>query len=210
MKVVRLSALRTGRLYPPGNIPGTHFCSRLNRPQGHSGAGRIILLKNSNDSIGNRTRDLLACSAVPQPTTPQRAVRNVCNYTLIYKVSHFKGLESSSNTLWEPPISHNIRLCALNGYCRVWKAFPCVMWNSDDFTQTRKTYDAWQRSGRLCQINYEDWSSTPYERHILLQRHSKIDCCDQTGRRLDSKLASESLQLTVMARRANSLPKTRE
>jgi len=26
MEVVRLSALRTGRLYPPGNIPGTHFC----------------------------------------------------------------------------------------------------------------------------------------------------------------------------------------
>jgi hypothetical protein len=26
MKVVRLSALRTCRLYPPGIIPGTHFC----------------------------------------------------------------------------------------------------------------------------------------------------------------------------------------
>jgi hypothetical protein len=26
MKVVRLSALHTGRLYPPGKIPGTHFC----------------------------------------------------------------------------------------------------------------------------------------------------------------------------------------
>jgi hypothetical protein len=26
MKVVRLSAVRTGRLYPPGKIPGTHFC----------------------------------------------------------------------------------------------------------------------------------------------------------------------------------------
>jgi hypothetical protein len=26
MKVVRLSDLHTGRLYPPGNIPGTHFC----------------------------------------------------------------------------------------------------------------------------------------------------------------------------------------
>ena len=25
MKVVRLSALRTGRLYPTENIPGTHF-----------------------------------------------------------------------------------------------------------------------------------------------------------------------------------------
>jgi len=36
MKVVRLSALRTGRLYPLGNIPGTRFCWRLSRPQGHS------------------------------------------------------------------------------------------------------------------------------------------------------------------------------
>jgi len=26
MKAVKISALRTGRLYPPGNIPGTHFC----------------------------------------------------------------------------------------------------------------------------------------------------------------------------------------
>ena len=26
MKVARLSALRTGRFLPPGNIPGTHFC----------------------------------------------------------------------------------------------------------------------------------------------------------------------------------------
>ena len=26
MKVLRLSAIGTGRLYPPGNIPGTHFC----------------------------------------------------------------------------------------------------------------------------------------------------------------------------------------
>ena len=26
MKVAMLSDLRTGRLYPPGNIPGTHFC----------------------------------------------------------------------------------------------------------------------------------------------------------------------------------------
>ena len=32
MKVVRLSVLRTGRLYPPGNISGTHFCYRLSAP----------------------------------------------------------------------------------------------------------------------------------------------------------------------------------
>ena len=38
MKVVSLSALRIGRLYPPGNIPGTHFCSRLSWTQGYSRA----------------------------------------------------------------------------------------------------------------------------------------------------------------------------
>ena len=51
---------------PPGNIPGTHFCQRLSQPQGHSAAGRIMSMKNSNDTIGNRTRDLPTCSAVPQ------------------------------------------------------------------------------------------------------------------------------------------------
>jgi hypothetical protein len=73
MKVVRLSVLRTGRLYPPGYIPGTHFCLKLRQPQGHSAAGRIMSMKNFNDTIGNRTHDLPACSAIPQPTAPPRA-----------------------------------------------------------------------------------------------------------------------------------------
>jgi len=42
---------------PPGNTAGTNFCQRLSRPQGHSANGRIMSLKNSNDTIGNRTRD---------------------------------------------------------------------------------------------------------------------------------------------------------
>ena len=58
---------------PPGNIPGTHFCWRLSRSQGNSAAGRIMSLKNSKNTIGNQTRDLPACSAVPQPTAPPRA-----------------------------------------------------------------------------------------------------------------------------------------
>ena len=66
MEVVRLSVLRTGRLYhPPRNIPGTHFCYRMNQPQGHSAA-------NSNDTIGNRTRDLPACRAFSEPTASPR------------------------------------------------------------------------------------------------------------------------------------------
>jgi len=66
MKMVRLSALRTGRLYSPGNIPATHFYKRLSQPQSHNAVGRIMSMKNSNDILGNRTCDLPACGAVFQ------------------------------------------------------------------------------------------------------------------------------------------------
>ena len=66
-KLVRLSTLRTGLIYPTGNIPGTNFRRRLSQPQGHSEAGRIMAVKNSNDTIGNRTRDLPSRSSVHQP-----------------------------------------------------------------------------------------------------------------------------------------------
>jgi hypothetical protein len=56
-----------------GNIPGTHFCYRLSRPQSYSAARRIMSMKKSNDTIGNRIRNLPACSAVPQPTALPRA-----------------------------------------------------------------------------------------------------------------------------------------
>jgi hypothetical protein len=72
MKVVRLSALRTGRLYPQKGFLVLICVKRLSRPQGHNATGRIKLLKNSSDSIWNRTRDVPVCSAVPQPTAPPR------------------------------------------------------------------------------------------------------------------------------------------
>ena len=49
----------------PVNSPCTHFCYRLSRPQGHSAIGRIMSMKNSNDTIWNRTSDLPICSAAP-------------------------------------------------------------------------------------------------------------------------------------------------
>jgi hypothetical protein len=50
---------------PPRNAPGTHFCYRLSRPQGHSAIGRIMSMEKSNDTIWNRTSDLPICSTVP-------------------------------------------------------------------------------------------------------------------------------------------------
>jgi hypothetical protein len=67
MKVARWSALRTGRLYPQKIFSGTYLCYTLSRPQRHSASGRIMSMKNSIDTIGNRSRDLPVCSAVPRP-----------------------------------------------------------------------------------------------------------------------------------------------
>jgi len=72
MKVARLSALRTGRLYPPGNIPGNHFCQIVSQSQGHSAAGRIMSMKNSSDTIGSRNRDLPATEYSKNGSSAQR------------------------------------------------------------------------------------------------------------------------------------------
>jgi hypothetical protein len=47
---------------PPGLFLVLIYVKRLSQPQGHSAAGMIMSMKNSTDTIGNRTRDLPACS----------------------------------------------------------------------------------------------------------------------------------------------------
>jgi hypothetical protein len=66
---VRLSALRSDRPLPPR----THSFWRLSRSQGHSAAGRMRSIEKPNYLIGTWTRDLPACSIVPEPTTLPRA-----------------------------------------------------------------------------------------------------------------------------------------
>jgi hypothetical protein len=79
---VRLSALHTGRLFASRKIPGTHFCQRLSRLQGHIAAGRIRSIEKSNDLIGNLTRYLSACSVVPQPTDLLHYIPYGCSRTV--------------------------------------------------------------------------------------------------------------------------------
>jgi hypothetical protein len=59
MKVVRLSALRTGCLYPQ-EIYLVLIYVRGCQPQGHSAAGMIVSMKNSNDTIEPATFRLVA------------------------------------------------------------------------------------------------------------------------------------------------------
>ena len=53
-----MSAIGTGRFYPKGIF-------LVNQPQGYSADGRIMSMKNSNDTIGNRTHDLRLVAQCP-------------------------------------------------------------------------------------------------------------------------------------------------
>ena len=92
---------------PPGNIPGTHFFRRLNRPQDHSAAGRIMSMENSNVTIGDRTRDLPACSAVPQPTAQHLKILSIhsvsltpCNGVKFLTVTKFSFSAITTYIVW--------------------------------------------------------------------------------------------------------------
>jgi len=56
MKKAKLSAIRTDRHYPPGNIPGTNFRHVLSHPRAIA-TFKNYVDKNSHDTIENRTRD---------------------------------------------------------------------------------------------------------------------------------------------------------
>jgi hypothetical protein len=70
-QILRQSAHEGGNVVSPTHRP-PHFCQRLSRPQGHSAAGSIMSIKNYSDTIGNWSRDLAVCSAVPQPLHHQQ------------------------------------------------------------------------------------------------------------------------------------------
>jgi hypothetical protein len=117
---VRLSVLRAGRPLPSREIPGTHFCWRLSRPQGHSAAGRIRWIEKIH--IGTRTCDLPACSIVPQLRSPYiraNMVISVCfcrNKYLIFEEFSTKSFLRNPWGLVAPLCSE---VCTPLGRCSV-------------------------------------------------------------------------------------------
>jgi hypothetical protein len=87
----------------PLPLPFTHFFKRLSRRQGHSAAGRIMSMKNSNDTIGNRTRYMIMCRLV---NTCRRFTSISCTnspplWTLLgYTFRDFSALSVTSLHSW--------------------------------------------------------------------------------------------------------------
>jgi len=106
MNVLRLSDLRTGRLYPTGNIPGTLICYRLSRPEGHSVVGRNKSMKNPmtpsriEPALAQCFNQLLLCVYV--------CVFVCVKFTNWYQIFHFYCLFSPSDAPWKPSRIHTI------------------------------------------------------------------------------------------------------
>ena len=91
----------------PGNTPGTYFCQRLCRSQSHSATGRIMSLKNSNDTMGNRTRDLAFFQRSALTITPPRAP---------FSLQYIPKFDFSVLTL-----GRILNAARLSEFCRKWR-----------------------------------------------------------------------------------------
>ena len=138
MKVVRLSGLRTGRLYHSGSIPGTHFCLRLSRPQSHSVAGKIMAVRSYqmwwvSPSVVRCKSNLCTCSGYGernQRKKERKKEKKERNALAMLSVLHSSA---AHNVLWQT--SNYIHKPKFS-FCRRWaplfvSSCLCCLFNND-------------------------------------------------------------------------------
>jgi hypothetical protein len=122
-QILRQSAHEIGKVVSPTHRPplpqGNIFVLISIRGWVDSrAAGRIMSMKNSSDSIGNQSRDLPVCSAVPQP------LHTACPLSVVGRSNMLKycfGREKGINYNWSFPIDdRNYKMTPQYLYVRRW------------------------------------------------------------------------------------------
>ena len=83
MMVVSLSDFGIGRLYPQYIFLVLIYVRDCFDPMAPSATGSIMSMKNSNDTIGNRTHIIPSFSAVPQRVSPCTVRKGLCKFVII-------------------------------------------------------------------------------------------------------------------------------
>ena len=140
-------------------------------------------MKNSSDTIGNRTRDLLACSAVPQPTAPPRipGSQEVDLKNVVQNRDKWKDVKKS-NEIWECHRMRGVSCGAEPLLCYLLKrvSAPCtwLQWQCSILLLSCFCRCSLEQNSGVRYMKGEffntDWSCKSYTLHPLWLRSSNL------------------------------------
>jgi hypothetical protein len=143
----------------------------------------MSMKKKSSNTIGHWTRDLMACSAMPQPTAPQlQADRYTVNTTLAFMLYLLiRQRQNGFTNYWKclpfKPSQHKSKAKAPAGAqhqpTATWlmKSLPCVLkfpGNQLLFTCRLLNWPCIGSDSNVCSLLYSTWRSGPISWHSNL------------------------------------------